>query len=186
MSETSFERGYRQGQAGEFGATKPGTFTQRLGPLPLWGWMAVALLLALGFYLFRKNSSSTNSASPTGTTDSSMVPQFVNQVYNQEEPPNDGNNGPPAAAAGAKVWGGKVTNLLPSRATVTWMGSGADAYKVTINGPGFNHKVNTVKNKQAVFTGLHAGHNYTVTIQPLVAGAPTGNPGNVQILTPKK
>lgn len=70
-------------------------FTRKLGPLPMWGWMAIALALAIAYYLIHKNSSanSTASTSTTGgtgtadTTDQSLVPQFVNQVYNQEQPP---------------------------------------------------------------------------------------------------
>jgi LysM repeat protein len=66
-------------------------FTRKVGPLPMWGWMGIALLLAIGYYLIKKNKSNANAAPATnnspGGVDSSLVPQFVNQVYNQETPP---------------------------------------------------------------------------------------------------
>ena len=67
-------------------------FTRKIGPLPMWGWMAIALLLALFYYLYKKNSSSGGGASAStvntpGGVDSSLVPQFVNQNYAAPEPP---------------------------------------------------------------------------------------------------
>lgn len=72
-------------------------FTRKMGPLPLWGWMAVGLLLAVGFYLFSKNKSansqtqSTTTNNTPGGVDSSLVPQFINQVYDQDTPPTAPN-----------------------------------------------------------------------------------------------
>lgn len=66
-------------------------FTRKLGPLPMWGWMAIAALLAVFYYLYAKNksASSTTAASAQttatnntpGGVDSSLVPQFINQEY---------------------------------------------------------------------------------------------------------
>lgn len=81
-------------------------FTQKLGPLPLWGWMGVGLAVALGYYFWKQNkakassSSSSSSSGSTssgsssggtagGTASSSLIPQFVNQVYNEPSPPPD-------------------------------------------------------------------------------------------------
>jgi hypothetical protein len=66
-------------------------FTRKLGPLPMWAWMGIALLIAVGYYLYKKNtaanSSNTSGASSSPSTvntpggvDSSLVPQFVNQT----------------------------------------------------------------------------------------------------------
>jgi hypothetical protein len=101
MSETAYERGYRVGSSTSQGGSPTGGagvgggnfFTQRLGPLPMWSWMGIGLLGLLGVYLWKKNSTSSASTTTPGTTDSSLVPSFVNQVYNQEYPPNDGNTG---------------------------------------------------------------------------------------------
>ena len=71
-------------------------FTRKVGPLPMWAWMGIALAVAIVFYLYKKNkagsgnsqSSTQNSSVNTpGGVDASLVPQFVNQVYNQETPP---------------------------------------------------------------------------------------------------
>lgn len=88
MSETAPEGGGGGGGGN--------VFTKKLGPLPMWGWMGIALLIAVLYYLYRKNkaaSSATSTAQTAATNntpggvDSSLVPQFVNQVYNQESPP---------------------------------------------------------------------------------------------------
>jgi hypothetical protein len=73
------------------------TFTRRLGPLPLWAWMGIGLALALTYYYFRQNKASTSASQAAsnaggvgaaGTTDSSLIPQFVNQTYVQNAPPS--------------------------------------------------------------------------------------------------
>lgn len=68
-------------------------FTRKLGPLPMWVWMLIALVVAVGYhYLTAKKSTASTSAtggstgSASGTTDQSLVPQFVNQVYDQSSP----------------------------------------------------------------------------------------------------
>jgi len=71
-------------------------FTRKLGPLPMWAWMGIALALAIVFYLYKKHTSGSStsqssaqnsSVNTPGGVDASLVPQFVNQVYNQETPP---------------------------------------------------------------------------------------------------
>lgn len=79
-------------------------FTRKIGPLPMWAWMGIALLVAVAYYVIAKKNSTAAAASATtntpGGVDSSLIPQFVNQVYNQEEPPaapTVGPAGPPGA-----------------------------------------------------------------------------------------
>jgi outer membrane biosynthesis protein TonB len=55
-------------------------FTRKMGPLPMWGWMGIALALALGYYFIHGKKSS-------GSTPANDVPQFVNQVYDNDYPP---------------------------------------------------------------------------------------------------
>lgn len=74
-------------------------FTRKLGPLPMWAWMAIALVLAVVYYLYKKHTESaaatSTGASSTGGTaantpggvDASLVPQFVNQTYTNSTPP---------------------------------------------------------------------------------------------------
>lgn len=62
------------------GAGGSNAFTRKLGPLPTWGWMAVGLALALGYYFFKKGksgSSASSAATPDQTTEASQIPQFV-------------------------------------------------------------------------------------------------------------
>jgi hypothetical protein len=69
-------------------------FTRKIGPLPMWAWMAIALLVALGYYLIKSkksststSGSSTDSSGQSSDVDSSLVPQFVNQTYVNNTPP---------------------------------------------------------------------------------------------------
>jgi hypothetical protein len=75
-------------------------FTRKVGPLPLWGWMAIIAVVAFAYSYYKKSkatsSAGTSTASTTtavgsnntpGGVDSSLVPQFINQTYNQETPP---------------------------------------------------------------------------------------------------
>lgn len=69
-------------------------FTRKLGPLPMWAWMAVALVLAIAYYLYKKKSAAAAGAASSGTAantpggvDASLVPQFVNQTYTNTTPP---------------------------------------------------------------------------------------------------
>lgn len=88
-------------------------FTRKMGPLPLWGWMAIVAGLALVYSLYKKNQAgSTNtmsanqaSANSPGGVDASLVPQFINQEYV--------NTSPPAAPNVT------VNNTIPTPSTTT-------------------------------------------------------------------
>jgi len=78
--------------------TSSSPFTRQLGPLPLWGWMGVGLAIALAYYFFKQHKAATQqTTSDTGqsTTDSSLIPQFVNQTFVTDEPPEPSIPGPP-------------------------------------------------------------------------------------------
>lgn len=70
-------------------------FTHKIGPLPLWGWMGVMLGFAGLYYIIHSknqaasqaNNASAGGVNSPGGIDSSLVPQFVNQVYDQSAPP---------------------------------------------------------------------------------------------------
>lgn len=84
-------------------------FTRKVGPLPVWGWMGIGLVAAIAFYLIQKKktpAASTPAQSATGTTNSSLVPQFVNQVYTNGKPPSANNprgNKPPTQSGGTVI-----------------------------------------------------------------------------------
>jgi LysM repeat protein len=72
--------------------------TRKMGPLPMWGWLAIGLVLALVYRFISKSktsSTTTGAGSTTGATsvntpggvDASLVPQFVNQTYTDVTPP---------------------------------------------------------------------------------------------------
>lgn len=75
---------------------KGNVLTNKIGPLPMWSWMAIILGLVL-VYSFYKKSSGSNSAANTaasqaagnapGGVDASLVPQFINQTYDNDVPP---------------------------------------------------------------------------------------------------
>ena len=62
---------------------KENVFTRKIGPLPMWGWVLIAVGLIGIYYLWSRNSQ---SQAATGTN-ASQVPQFVNQVYTSGVPP---------------------------------------------------------------------------------------------------
>jgi hypothetical protein len=67
-----------------------GILTRKIGPLPVWAWMGIGLVAALGWYLIQKKktpASATAQSTTSGTTNSSLIPQFVNQVYTSGSPP---------------------------------------------------------------------------------------------------
>lgn len=115
MSETSYERGYRHGESsagntgngtsggdpvarppakGKGGNSGSTVLTRQMGPLPLWAWMTLGLVLILGISYFKARKGSNTAASTT--TPSNDIPQFVNQVYTSPSPPEEpGPAGPP-------------------------------------------------------------------------------------------
>lgn len=63
------------------------TFTRKIGPLPMWAWLAIigAVVVGWAWYKDRKSASTT---APADTADASQVPQFVNQVSTTVQPPS--------------------------------------------------------------------------------------------------
>ena len=64
-------------------ARRENVFTRKLGPIPTWGWVLIAVGLIGVYYLWHRN---TQTQTATGTN-ASQVPQFVNQVYTSGTPP---------------------------------------------------------------------------------------------------
>jgi hypothetical protein len=86
-------------------------FTRKMGPLPLWAWLGLATLVAVGYYMYSKNKSASSTSNPAstggsaGTVDQSLVPQFVNQTYVENNPPSapaTSTTTPPVKAPAAK------------------------------------------------------------------------------------
>jgi hypothetical protein len=73
-----------------------GAIGRKVGPLPLWAWLGLVTLVAVGYYMYKKNQAGNSTANQStagtggtaGTTDQSLVPQFVNQTYVENNPPS--------------------------------------------------------------------------------------------------
>ena len=63
-------------------------FTRKIGPLPMWAWVAIVSAVILGYAYWKNRQSSSSQAQPA-TTDASQVPQFVNQTYTTVQPPSE-------------------------------------------------------------------------------------------------
>lgn len=74
------------------GGSSGGMFKRKLGPLPMWAWLAIGATIILAYVIIKRQSSSS-AASGAGTstadtsTDASQIPQFVNQTYTTVTPP---------------------------------------------------------------------------------------------------
>lgn len=77
-------------------------WTKKYGVLPLWAWMAILMVLVLMYSLYKKSKSGSNTTTGTGTqsstsinqpggVDASLVPQFINQTYDNDTPPTAPN-----------------------------------------------------------------------------------------------
>lgn len=85
-------------------------FTRKLGPLPVWAWMAVGLGLAIAYSSWRKNktaaaSTPSTTTPPAGVQTAANTPPFVIQNYTQTAP----GGGPvtqPSGSSGVGATGG--------------------------------------------------------------------------------
>lgn len=72
-----------------------GFFTRKMGPLPVWGWAAIVFGLILIYSLYKGNKSkqaqSASTVNQPGGVDASLVPQFINQTYDNDQPPTAPN-----------------------------------------------------------------------------------------------
>ena len=56
-------------------------FTRKIGPLPMWAWMGIALALAIVYYLYKKHTSSSTS-SQNSAQNSSVAPTHSHKSSN--------------------------------------------------------------------------------------------------------
>jgi len=128
--ETAYERGLRHGTSNSGGGGSMSFLKKPIGPLPLWAWLALGIFAAFGYFIWAKNNSakstsstaaSSNTSTGTGTTDSSLIPEFVNQVYTNQGPPEPplttGSTGTGTTTTG--TGGNTTTTTAVSPAEVT-------------------------------------------------------------------
>lgn len=95
------------------GGGRDNVFTHKIGPLPMWGWVAI---IGGGFLVYRWYSGS-QAASSGGTTSASTdtsantVPQFVNQTYVNTSAPLAGTTAASSGGTTSTASGG--TNPSP-------------------------------------------------------------------------
>lgn len=73
---------------------KENVFTRKIGPLPMWAWVAIISAVIIGYAYYKNKNAASTAATTAGTTDASQVPQFVNQTYTSPVPPVAGPPGP--------------------------------------------------------------------------------------------
>lgn len=141
MAESAYERGYRHASTGQdytqdsggsnVGGGRLGVFSRKLGPLPLWAWMAIMTVVAVGWYVFqqKKSSSSSASSTPSGTP-SNLIPQFVNQTYTNVTPPAEPSPSNPSQPSSPPVNGGNPPHV-PNPPPVKSPGTGKKPVRVS-------------------------------------------------------
>jgi hypothetical protein len=98
-------------------------WTRKFGPLPLWAWMGLLLVAVLAYEYWKNRqasaaSTNSNSTSTTaGTTDSSLIPQFVNQVYTNNTPPTAPPPTPASTTPPTTTNSGGTTTTTPTAPT---------------------------------------------------------------------
>lgn len=64
---------------------KENVFTHKIGPLPMWGWLAIVGGVLVAWRLYSSKNAATaaaqQGATTTPSTPADQVPQFVNQTY---------------------------------------------------------------------------------------------------------
>jgi hypothetical protein len=126
-------------------------------------------------------TTETGSTGPATGGNSSGAPAGNNSSSSGTS--SSGGGGTTTATA-PSVTNGRIVSLGNNRATVAWDGPGATQWAVTRTGPGSpNGITNIVNSPQAVYSGLAAGHNYEIRIQPLVNGKPAGTGGGIDFKT---
>jgi hypothetical protein len=95
-----------------------------------------------------------------------------------------GTTNPPAAATPV-VSGGHIVKISNNGAVLGWSSNGVtNTFQVKITGPGaINGRVNTVGIPQATYSGLEAGHDYSISVQPILKGKPAGKAGTIDFKT---
>lgn len=61
-----------------------GTLKSKMGPLPLWGWLAIMTVIAVAYYLYAKNKSAQQPAQPAAGAPGVTV---INQGTPPTSPP---------------------------------------------------------------------------------------------------
>ncbi len=104
------------------GTRKENVFTHKIGPLPMWGWLAIIGGALVAWRVYAGKNAATQAqqqgTAPSSTADNT-VPQFVNQTYvTTGAPSSPGTSGPGVPTNPSPVGGNpggqpKPTTTLP-------------------------------------------------------------------------
>jgi hypothetical protein len=70
--------------SGSTAGRRENVFTHKIGPLPMWGWLAIVAAALIGWRLYSNKTNAAAQQQQQGTptdTSANTVPQFVNQTY---------------------------------------------------------------------------------------------------------
>jgi hypothetical protein len=73
--------------AGGGGGGGGSVFKRKLGPFPMWGWLAIGAVVILAYVIIKRQSASSAATTASTSTPASDIPQFVNQTYTTVTPP---------------------------------------------------------------------------------------------------
>jgi hypothetical protein len=167
----------------ESGGGGSNVLTRKLGPIPVWAWMGVGLGIALAYTSIKKNKAAASATAqqsataatgqlPTmqtasGSTPASLIPQFVNQVFNQESPPvasPQPQKKPPTAPSAIS---GLNNYVFPGTTNLVWQqpaNGKVTSVKIEatpVNKPGWG-PVDTVVDTSGMSAGSNTGHMFTI------------------------
>jgi hypothetical protein len=105
-------------------------FTHKIGPLPMWAWVAIIAGALVAWRLYASKNAATAAAQQGASTSAddtsaNTVPQFVNQTYvSTTAPASPGTTGPPTGSAGGTPVNpapvGTSTTPKPTTTTSGW------------------------------------------------------------------
>jgi hypothetical protein len=136
----------QEGAGGGGGGGNP--LTRKIGPLPMWAWLAIFTAVIVVYAYIKKKSSGTTTGAGTSTgatsvnspggVDSSLVPQFVNQTYTSTTPP---------AAANVTITdsGNTTTTGSTAKPAAQTVSGAPGSYSLDVGGSGNNEWTSTGK-----------------------------------------
>jgi hypothetical protein len=183
---------------GTSAGTNATTGAQTYADNDAWGSAAVNYLVGIGIDATTANQAIQNylSSQTLTTAQQGDVNLAIQAIGSPPSLPGPSTSNPtPVSTVGQSgtttttptaptVSAGHVESVTGSTAVVAWTGTGATSWRVEIVGPGkINGQTDTVSKPQATYGGLEAGHEYSVNVQPLVAGKPEGPAGKIDFKT---
>lgn len=121
-------------------ARRENVFTHKIGPLPMWGWVAIVagLLVAWRLYAGKKAAAQQQQATTTPSTPADQVPQFVNQTYvSTSAPLAPAGTAAPVPTNPSPVTGTTAAQPKPTTTLAGWTypaPSGLQAYDTAARG----------------------------------------------------